>query len=655
MSFLFPLFLAAGAAIIVPLLLHLRRQPPTNVTEFSSLLFLQPTPQVTTTKRKLERWLLLLLRCLALLLLALMFARPYRASETVLSATGDARAVVILLDQSASMSRADLWPQANERAIETIAALRPQDRISIGTFDTSARQRISFRNLDAMGPAERASLVRAALAEVKPIHSGTAIDQALISATTWLEETRISNDDTATLPSSREIVLISDLQEGASLAALNAFTWPEDVTLSVEQVSTDAIDYRALALAASDETLSTSDDTEVIRLRLTNAAEADAATFTLKMDDDPTALTTGEISSGATRILRVPRPKDDKPHTFKLNADDWPLDNLVYLAPHQPRRIKVAALADKARADDATHPFYYLKRALQPTRDVIPEFMPFTADTKADWLVIEAQELPSTLQLAARSHLDRGGRALLVVTEGASADTVEKLTGYRLTLAEAKVKNYALIAELNTDAPALEPFRDPRLSDLSRIHIWHHRVLGGLPEQAKTLMTFDDRSPALVDLPVGRGTVHLLATGWHPKDSQLAHSPHFIALLDGLLSQIPGSKPLEQQLLVGDQRGESIQQVVGHYEASGHRFAVNLPPDESRLTPLPVSAFTTTGIPLQSDASAADTKSEAVRLEHEALESRQQYWLLLLAALLWIIGLETWLAGRRATSQPVAA
>ncbi|MEQ1752257.1 MAG: BatA domain-containing protein, partial [Prosthecobacter sp.] len=76
MTWLFPLYLLGGSAIIGPILMHLRRRPPQDRVEFSSLMFLDAQTPMPVSKRRLENWLLLLLRCLALLLLALMFARP---------------------------------------------------------------------------------------------------------------------------------------------------------------------------------------------------------------------------------------------------------------------------------------------------------------------------------------------------------------------------------------------------------------------------------------------------------------------------------------------------------------------------------------------------------------------------------------------------
>ncbi|HQZ27526.1 MAG TPA: BatA domain-containing protein, partial [Verrucomicrobiales bacterium] len=80
MSFLFPLYLLGAAALAVPILLHLRRRPPTEHLEFSSLMFLEKSPERMTRRTRLERWLLLALRCLALLLLAFAFGRPFLTS-----------------------------------------------------------------------------------------------------------------------------------------------------------------------------------------------------------------------------------------------------------------------------------------------------------------------------------------------------------------------------------------------------------------------------------------------------------------------------------------------------------------------------------------------------------------------------------------------
>jgi len=53
--------------------------------------------------------------------------------------------------------------------------------------------------------------------------------------------------------------------------------------------------------------------------------------------------------------------------------------------------------------------------------------------------------------------------------------------------------------------PLFAPFADPRFSDFTKIHFWKHRRIdpAGLPE-ARIVAGFDDGSPALLEVKVGR-------------------------------------------------------------------------------------------------------------------------------------------------------
>jgi hypothetical protein len=76
-SLLAPLYFFGAMAIGLPILFHLIRRRPKGEVEFSSLMFLRPTPPRLTRKSRLDNWPLLLIRALALILLAAAFARPF--------------------------------------------------------------------------------------------------------------------------------------------------------------------------------------------------------------------------------------------------------------------------------------------------------------------------------------------------------------------------------------------------------------------------------------------------------------------------------------------------------------------------------------------------------------------------------------------------
>jgi uncharacterized membrane protein len=105
MAFLAPLFFAGLLALAVPILVHLTHKERKDVVVFPSLMFLSKIPYQAVRRQRIRHWLLFALRCLALILLALAFARPFlnRASAATPVRGLGARELVILLDRSYSM------------------------------------------------------------------------------------------------------------------------------------------------------------------------------------------------------------------------------------------------------------------------------------------------------------------------------------------------------------------------------------------------------------------------------------------------------------------------------------------------------------------------------------------------------------------------
>ena len=62
MSFLTPVYLLAGLAVLGPILFHLIRKRPREIREFSAVDFLEPSPPRLSRRSRMDQWLLLLLR-----------------------------------------------------------------------------------------------------------------------------------------------------------------------------------------------------------------------------------------------------------------------------------------------------------------------------------------------------------------------------------------------------------------------------------------------------------------------------------------------------------------------------------------------------------------------------------------------------------------
>src|SRR5881392_493367 len=102
MGFVQGIMLAGLAAVVLPILAHLLFRRRSRPVDLGTLRFLKVAIRQDTRRRWLKRWLLLALRLGCVILLVLLFARPFRAE---FAGGGDAGLSVLLLDRSASMAR----------------------------------------------------------------------------------------------------------------------------------------------------------------------------------------------------------------------------------------------------------------------------------------------------------------------------------------------------------------------------------------------------------------------------------------------------------------------------------------------------------------------------------------------------------------------
>ena len=129
MNFLTPFFLLGGLALAGPIIYHLVRRTTREKLRFSSLMFLAPSPPRLSKRHRLEHILLLILRCAALALLALGFARPFLRQTPIDDPTAaQPKRIAVLVDTSASMRRDGLWTAARDRVEEVLRRAGPADQ-----------------------------------------------------------------------------------------------------------------------------------------------------------------------------------------------------------------------------------------------------------------------------------------------------------------------------------------------------------------------------------------------------------------------------------------------------------------------------------------------------------------------------------------------
>lgn len=101
MTFLYPYFLWALAALSVPVIIHLFNFRKTTRVFFSNTRFLREIKEATTAKRRLKHYLILASRLLFLFFLIVAFSQPIIPAEEQLGSNPN---IILYLDNSQSMS-----------------------------------------------------------------------------------------------------------------------------------------------------------------------------------------------------------------------------------------------------------------------------------------------------------------------------------------------------------------------------------------------------------------------------------------------------------------------------------------------------------------------------------------------------------------------
>ncbi|HEY5914459.1 MAG TPA: BatA domain-containing protein, partial [Verrucomicrobiae bacterium] len=559
MSFLAPFFLAGALVVGLPIIFHLIRRSTRERTVFSSLMFLQPSPPRLSRRSRLEHILLLLLRCAAVVLLALGFARPFLKhvfpEDRV---AGPAKKTLVMLDTSASMRRQGLWTTALDKVGAILRQASLADQVALFTFDRQLNPLLTFEEWNASSANDRLALARNRLAGVTPGWASTHLDTALIRAAEMLAES-----EGPSVAGPRQVVVVTDLQEGSDVRALQGHEWPKGVQVMAERVDPRAASNAGIQLV-TDSTDSEFSTEAAVRVRVSNAADSQRQQFRAGWAGPDGLYVTKPadvyVPPGQARVISLAAPATNiSADRIVLTGDEEPFDNTVFVVPPDRTRAAVLYFGGDSPTDNRG-PFFFLARALQETRRQQLRVIPYqaSASLSADeldeaTLLVVTGALGEHQSAPLRDAVTRGKTLLFAPTGPSAAPTLDAILGpARSGLEEKRPDNYAMLGQIEFRHPLFAPFADARFSDFTKIHFWRYRRIDAtkIPD-ARILAQFDTGDPAILEIPSGKGRVILLAAGWHPADSQLALSSKFVPLLYALLEYSGAAAAAPQQYFVG--------------------------------------------------------------------------------------------------------
>lgn len=700
MSFLAPLYLLGALSVLAPVLFHLIRRQPKGAIPVSSLMFLRPTPPRLTRRSRLDDWPLLILRGLILLLITAAFARPFLSEASTTIESGIDRRFVVLIDTSASMRRGDVWAGAKQAAIDAIQQCGQNDAIAVFSFDNQTKLHFATSlesSNESVMPDHESEFAVQAINNLKPTWCATDVAGALKQVSGWTQSWG-DTSSSASEASNVEILLISDMQAGKGIESLQAYPWPEKLSVLVQRLtppSTGNASAFVMAGVGQDGR---------IPIRVTNDAPGQSLPLSLgwqggSLTPDEVQWQTFDVPSGRTQTIQLDLPKS-KTARLILRGDQQTFDNTRYFLTPEPLKLELLYVGKSAnkRSEDTE---FFLRKVPLDDEGRIVEFRSWKTDTDSvdrddaepeptaldpnacPFVVVvdPAEVADSTKWRRLKSYVQSGGTCLFVlanpITDNDSADwTTHWNEEFAMRIDEGPVSDYAMILSVNFRDPVFAPFAQPQFSDFTKVRFWSYRRLSGVPDSWETVVSFEGGDPLLLKKDFGEGKIWLMTTGWQPSASQLALSSKFVPLMTQLFESGIESRPIGSSVIVGETMPQFVEsesslnrlddsltpttridsdegiQEPGFYRfTTGDRsfdFVANLDESESRTVVVDDERLEQFGVPLTTQARRSGQVDYERQLKHRELESRQRWWQILLLFALALIAVETLWGSRRA-------
>ena len=501
LAFLAPLFAAALAAIVVPLLVHLVHKERKEAISFPSLMFVKRMTYQHASRQRIRDWLLFAARCLIVALLVAAFMRPV-VSRTARHASPQAGGteIGVLLDRSLSMRYAGRWPAAQAAVRARMSAVRRNDRLTLVPFDLRAAAVND-------GTAEMVAL-RAALDSVRPVDAGTRLAPAVALARRVLGASRLPT---------KELLVVSDFQRSA-WDLTDDMQMPSGTKIVPVDVAAGEVVDRSVRAVDVRRDVTASDDRVIVSARLINVGPA-VKGLSVRLEVNGRVLQARTVDlpadgGGAVAFDPIPVPADGLPARVILDPDQLPSDDVFYFLLKRAPAIAVLLID---HADASAERTIFASRALafgdQPAFDVraVRSTRATAADLAGTRLVLlNDAGLPPAIGAERLLAFVRAGGGLLNVLgehSGARAwppGATALLPGAVGAPVDRLGDRGAVLGYLDRSHQALAVFSGARSGDLSAARFFRYRPLD-VKQQA--LARFDDGTVALAEHRVGRGRI----------------------------------------------------------------------------------------------------------------------------------------------------
>ncbi len=576
-------FLAAATAIAVPILIHLLFRPRARQVKIGTLFFLRSVLRDSARRRKVRRWLLLALRAAGVLLLALLFARPYRSDS---GSFGSEREVVMLIDRSASMGASGAGASPISRAADQAADM-------MKTLPTGTALHVAYFDAEGVEPEPEAR-IKPSLAAGS---AGTDIGKALA----WARDILVGSRRR-----SRQVVLWTDLQRVGLRSPLDS-PFPPDVRIDLIDVGRPLAQNLGVELVQAEQTDVRQGKPVRVTARIFNAGLFPARDVPVRLQlEGQSSLEQSVTVAGRSRGLVHFDVPIEKPALYSgfvevKAGDELPFDDRRYLAFETRMPERVLLLDGEPGPSVFGNETYYLETALrlslpgEQTKEVSPTpYLPTRVAAAGGSFALpdlEPYRIVFMCNVAAVSRepatslsrfVESGGSLIIFVGEKVGARAYEALEEQNVLpgrIGEPVETGPYRPAQWSKDHPIVAPFADPLHGDLRSLRF--NKIARITPAaEARVIVSAQGGIPILVERNKGTGHCLLFAIPADNAWGDWAIHSLFLPLVHQVagyaVGRLAGAGRV-QEALAGSKKGEEPGVTI----QNGRALVRNVDPTES--------------------------------------------------------------------------
>jgi hypothetical protein len=526
MGFLAPWFLAALAAVGLPVYIHLLRRQTTTPRPVSSLMFFERGIQSSTRHRRLRYLFLFALRALLMILLALVFANPFVRRS---AASANDRLMLIAIDDSFSMRAGTRLADAKREALEVLATRRPSQRAQVMALGGDLQVLTQ--------PIQDAGALRAAVENIQPGDSHGNFG----------ELGRGMRALTETVHTPVDLHLFSDMQASNMPVNFADMVMPGNVSLVLHSVATAAVPNWTVESVEAPGLLV--DPKKARVLAVVAGHQTPAATRTVSLVINGAVATTKKVDVPADGRATVAFESLDVPYgasrcELRIDAaDGFAADDASSFAVKRadPERVLFVHQAGDSRSQ------LYFGTALAAAAQASFVLQPIVADQAADvdptkyaFVVLsDVTSIPSILESSLLQYVRNGGSVLIAA--GMSEGHRQKIPVFGESASDARYYSrsggFSTVAQVDASHPAMKDatgWADAKFYYATVMDAGHSRVVARLA----------DGVPLVMDKQMGQGHVLLFASGFDNVTNDLPLNPAFVPFVDESARYLAGVERL---------------------------------------------------------------------------------------------------------------